>query len=87
MTTTTSIPSLLENGLPSISRYITTHDSHGKAMLAKEVPSKSTWQKIGSVAKFFLGYTTRTFPVALSEQKDVGSYEKDLASPPGLTGT
>ncbi|RDW75212.1 hypothetical protein BP6252_06354 [Coleophoma cylindrospora] len=76
---------LLENGLPNVSRYITTHDSNGKAIIAKDVPAESVWQKIGSVAKFFLGYTTRTFPVAMSDQKDVGLYQKDLTSPPGLT--
>jgi hypothetical protein len=76
---------LLENGLPNISRYITTTNSSGKAVLDKTVPSKSIWQKIGEHAYFFLGYTTRTFPVSLQNSKDITSYSSDLSSPPGLT--
>jgi quercetin dioxygenase-like cupin family protein len=76
---------LLENGLPNINRYITTTDSSGKAVISKEVPSKSIWQKIGASAYFFLGYTTRTFPVSLRSSKDISSYSTDLSSPPGLT--
>jgi quercetin dioxygenase-like cupin family protein len=74
-----------ENGLPNINRYITTTDSSGKAILSNEIPSTSIWQKIGSIANFFLGYTTRTFPVPLSSNNDISSYNKDLSSPPGLT--
>ncbi|KAH8679516.1 hypothetical protein BGZ60DRAFT_360602, partial [Tricladium varicosporioides] len=76
---------LLENGLPDISRYITTNNSDGKAIISSEIPSTSVWQKIGTVAKFFLGYTTNTFPVSLSSSKDISSYSTNLSSPPGLT--
>jgi hypothetical protein len=76
---------LLENGLPQINRYITTTNSSGKAIIAQDIPPASIWQKIGTVAKFFLGYTTRTFPVSLTSSKDIDSYSGDLSSPPGLT--
>ena len=76
---------LLENGLPNINRYITTTDPSRKAILSNEIPSTSIWQKTGSIANFFLGCMTRTFPVVLSSTNDISSYNKDLSSPPGLT--
>ncbi|KIN09136.1 hypothetical protein OIDMADRAFT_185354 [Oidiodendron maius Zn] len=76
---------LLENGLPNISRYITGNDESGKSILLEQIPSKSFWQSIGAVAKFFLGFTTRTFPVSLASSTDIKSYNRDLASPPGLS--
>ncbi|CZR61841.1 related to Cupin domain protein [Phialocephala subalpina] len=91
-----SPPSVLENGLPNVSRYITTTNSSGQAVLSSVVASPSVWQSIGNIAKFFLAYTTRTFPVKLSRAEssqpapDITSYAHDLSSPPGLgisTGT
>lgn len=76
---------ILENGLPAVNRYITTTNSAGKAVLAQGVAPANVWQKIGSMAKFFLAYTTRTFPVSITESKDISSYSNDLSSPPGLT--
>jgi quercetin dioxygenase-like cupin family protein len=76
---------LLENGLPNINRYITTTNSSGKAILSEAISPTSIWQKIGSMATFFLGYTTRTFPVSLSSSDDLSSYNNDFSSPPGLT--
>jgi quercetin dioxygenase-like cupin family protein len=76
---------LLENGLPSINRYITTTNSTGQAIISNAIPSPSIWQKIGSIATFFLGYTTRSFPGPLSSTTDITSYTNDLSSPPGLT--
>jgi quercetin dioxygenase-like cupin family protein len=76
---------LLENGLPNINRYITTTNSSEQAVLSNEIAPISIWQKIGSIATFFLGYTTRTFPVSLSSTDDISSYSTDLSSPPGLT--
>ncbi|KAH8820821.1 cupin domain-containing protein [Xylogone sp. PMI_703] len=84
---------LLPNGLPAINRYITTHNSEGKAVLSDCVPESSinSWQKIDPGANFFLGYTTHSFPVAASQPstaspaKDIETYTADLHSPPGLS--
>jgi quercetin dioxygenase-like cupin family protein len=78
-------PKLLENGLPEINRYITTTNPSGQSVLATEIPAPSVWQTIGSVAKFFLAYTTRTFPVSLGSSIDISGYSEHLSSPPGLT--
>ncbi|KAH7420145.1 hypothetical protein BKA64DRAFT_34102 [Cadophora sp. MPI-SDFR-AT-0126] len=80
---------LLPNGLPDVQRLITTHDSSGKAIFSKDIPSESSFRQVSLGANFFLGYTTKGFPVDLNAEnavavpKDVQSYEKDLNSPPG----
>jgi len=81
----TSSVKLLENGLPEVNRYITATNSEGKAVLAQDIPYVSIWQKIGAAAKFFLAYTTHTFPVSVASSTDITSYSHDLSSPPGLT--
>jgi hypothetical protein len=86
-------PKLRSNGLTNPQRYITDHDTQGKAVLSTSVASEGEWQKVGPVADFFLGYTTRTFPASLSPAeagssalpKDIESYKNDLAAPPGLS--
>ena len=87
---------LRSNGLPDVQRHITDHDTEGKAVLSTSIPSEGEWQKIGSIADFFVGYTTRKFPVSLSPAEeaspnvsplpqDIESYKKDMVSPPGLS--
>jgi hypothetical protein len=71
--------------LPSLKRYITTHDESGKAIISKEVASESAWTSAGPDARFFLGYCTAGFPVSLKEDNDIGQYQKYFAAPPGLT--
>ena len=79
---------LLPNGLPDVQRLITTHDSSGKAIFSKDLPSDSSFHAVGLGANFFLGYTTKGFPVDLNAEKtdgvpkDIQTYEKDLNSPP-----
>jgi hypothetical protein len=81
------------DSMASPAPYITDHDTQGKAVLSTSVASEGEWQKVGPVADFFLGYTTRTFPASLSPAeagssalpKDIESYKNDLAAPPGLS--
>jgi hypothetical protein len=83
----------LPNGLRDINRFITTHNSEGKAVYAQDLPDGAKWQTIGDRFNFFLGYTTPEFPVSLdpsdekdekSTPKDIVNYKKELDSPPGL---
>jgi len=80
-------PQIGENGLPVVNRYITKINSEGKAILASEPDSLNVWQRIGKVANFFLGYTTRTFPTSLKDDNDIKSYAKDFGEPPGLSSS
>jgi quercetin dioxygenase-like cupin family protein len=76
---------LLDNGLSSINRFITDHDTNGVATFSSRVQEKLEWQGIGDIAKFALGYTTKSFPVQLSEEVDIESYEGFLQNKPGIT--
>ena len=76
---------LLDNGLPSLNRFITDHDTKGTATFSSRVEEKLEWQPIGSIAKFALGYTTSKFPVQLSDKTDITSYEGFLTNQPGIT--
>ncbi|EPE34800.1 RmlC-like cupin [Glarea lozoyensis ATCC 20868] len=83
-----------QKGLPDVQRIITDHDSDGKAVVSTDIPSQAVWQPIGPAADFFLGYTTRTFPVVFKDAQDSGiaplpqdikTYKEDMVTPPGLT--
>ncbi|KAE8453864.1 hypothetical protein EG329_007640 [Mollisiaceae sp. DMI_Dod_QoI] len=79
----------LSNGLRDVQRFITDHNSDGKAIFSKDIASSSSWQDISPAFSFFLAYTTKGFPVELNAPKagdkpaDIQNYEKDLTSPPG----
>jgi quercetin dioxygenase-like cupin family protein len=92
MVTSESVQSTLENGLPNINRYITTTTRSEQAVFSTTIPSPSTWQAINNTTKFFLGYTTRAFPVQLSRSQtasdatpDIATYQADIATPPGIS--
>ncbi|KAK0127675.1 hypothetical protein ONS96_007194 [Cadophora gregata f. sp. sojae] len=70
--------------LPSLNRYITTHDESGKAILSKDIPSEAKWTAAGKEANFFLGYATNSFPADLTSTTDISTYSSFFASPPGL---
>jgi len=77
--------SQLQNGLPKTYRFITDHDSNGKAIFSDRVDEEQRWQSIGKDANFALNYTTSNNPVSFSANKDIGNYEGYLQNKPGLT--
>jgi len=75
---------VLENGLPMINRFITDHDSKGKAVFTTRVKEELHWQGLPDGARFCLGYTTDAFPVKMNEEQDISTYEKYLENKPGI---
>ncbi|CRG83448.1 hypothetical protein PISL3812_00799 [Talaromyces islandicus] len=75
----------LDNGLPSINRFITDHKSDGKTTFNDEIPEPMEWQQLANGARFSLGYATNEIPVVLSADKDLATYQSYLQSPPGIT--
>ncbi|CAG8131719.1 unnamed protein product [Penicillium olsonii] len=67
-----------------LSRFITTHDEAGKAIFSTSVPETLPVQRIDAGADFSLAYTTSNFPVQLSDEADVSSYQSYLSDPPGI---
>ncbi|KAF2688091.1 cupin domain-containing protein [Lentithecium fluviatile CBS 122367] len=77
----------IPNNLPSVKRFITTHDpSTKKATFSKTIPEDTVVDNIPGAA-FRLGYVTKGFPVDLNADADVAVYKPYLESPPGLVAS
>jgi quercetin dioxygenase-like cupin family protein len=79
-----SMAELLDNGLPKINRYITTHDRSAKATFAAEVAEELPFQELPDGARFCLGYVTDTVPAQLHNEKDIQAYKGYLKNKPGV---
>ncbi|KAH7134966.1 hypothetical protein B0J11DRAFT_148707 [Dendryphion nanum] len=71
------------NNLPTIKRFITTHDPSGKAIFSDTISEDNHFRDIPG-ASFGLGYTTKGFPVDLNGDKDIEAYNAHLQTPPGI---
>lgn len=74
-----------EGKLRKLNRFITTHDDSGKAVFSSALPEESEMRPLPDNMGFALSYTTSTFPVNMSSDQDIASYESYLSSPPGLS--
>ncbi|KAF2823232.1 hypothetical protein CC86DRAFT_372261 [Ophiobolus disseminans] len=73
----------IENTLPSLKRFITTHDSSKKAVFSDNISEDNKFDRIPGAA-FGLAYVTKGFPVELNKDADLQVYKPYLESPPGL---
>ncbi|CEN61148.1 hypothetical protein BJX68DRAFT_268192 [Aspergillus pseudodeflectus] len=75
-----------EKTLRPLSRFITTHDSSGKAIFSTALSEKMPVSPIPDGADFSLAYTTSTYPATLSSDADIKSYASYLepGGSPGL---
>ncbi|KAH8726897.1 hypothetical protein GQ44DRAFT_704960 [Phaeosphaeriaceae sp. PMI808] len=79
--------STTENNLPSLKRYITTHDpTTKKAIFSDAISEDNKFDPIPGAA-FGLGYVTKGIPVNLNADADINTYKPYLTSPPGLVST
>jgi quercetin dioxygenase-like cupin family protein len=87
MASASASASLYSNPLPTIKRYITTHNSDGKSVFSRDIDEDMKFWKVGNdpdmPVGFFLGYTTSTFPAPLLADRDVKQYKGDLAHSQG----
>jgi quercetin dioxygenase-like cupin family protein len=72
------------NDLSKVQRYITDHNSEGKAVFSSALPTQLPEQVILKDVVFRLGYATTERPVDLSGDKDVKAYSSLLQNPPGI---
>jgi quercetin dioxygenase-like cupin family protein len=81
----------LNGNLRQPSRYITTHNSEGKAIVDTSLNSDAPFYELpNKEAHFALGYATKEFPAKLTNNADLESYQGFLTNQPGLsvsTGT
>jgi hypothetical protein len=83
--TTPFITAIMEGtNLPSVNRFITTHNAEGKATFSDALPEALEWKGLPNGAAFGLGYTTEQYPVDFNNDKDLTTYQSYLRSPPGL---
>jgi len=75
----------LDNGLPAINRFITDHDSSGKAVFSSAIREDQPFKELPDGARFCLGYATNQIPVQLSDGADISIYENYLEKLPGIT--
>lgn len=68
-----------------MNRFITTHNDTGKAVFSTAVGDESKMEPLPDNMGFALSYTTEGFPVDMSEDKDIKTYEQYLHTPPGLS--
>jgi quercetin dioxygenase-like cupin family protein len=77
----------VENTLPKLKRFITTHDAKTKkAIFSDAISEDNKFVPIPNAA-FGLGYVTKSFPVDLNKDADIQVYKPYLESPPGLVAT
>ncbi|OCL05270.1 cupin domain-containing protein [Glonium stellatum] len=70
--------------LPQIHRYITTHDANGKAIFSTNIPEVNPMKAHSDGIAFALSYTTKGFPVDLTDDGDINVYKGYLEDAPGL---
>jgi quercetin dioxygenase-like cupin family protein len=76
--------SSVENHLPPLKRFITTHDpSTKKAVFSDALSEENKFKPVPGVA-FGLGYVTKGFPVDLNNGADIDVYKPFLENAPGL---
>ncbi|KAK5717255.1 hypothetical protein LTR15_009146 [Elasticomyces elasticus] len=71
--------------LRQLNRYITTHDSHGKAVLSESITNSAPVTEINNGAMHFsLMYTNARSP-QLTDGADIDFYQSHLKTPPAIT--
>lgn len=77
----------IENNLPSVKRFITTHDPSNKKAIFSDAVSEDTQIDRIPGADFRLGYLTKGFPVKLNDDADINVYKPYLENRPGIVSS
>lgn len=75
---------ILDNGLPAVKRFITTHDDSAAARFSDAIPETLEWQELPDKARFCLGYATNQMPCDLNDGKDIRVYQDFMQNKPGI---
>ncbi|RYP90176.1 hypothetical protein DL770_003712 [Monosporascus sp. CRB-9-2] len=68
-----------------IRRFITTHTSDGKPTFSDAIPEEAPFKVLPDGAEFALCYATNTFPVKMTGDTDLATYEQHTKNLPGIT--
>lgn len=72
------------NNLRTPSRFITDHNADGLAIFNTTIPEPLPAKTLDLGDKFYLAYTTSSYPVSLTDNQDIASYAAHLRDPPGI---
>jgi len=79
------IRSNMTDKLPTIARFVTTHNAEGKAVFTDAVGEAAEKKPIdGGRVVFGLQYCSEEFPVDMNSNKDLDAYQRYQGEPPGL---
>lgn len=78
------MPTADEKGLRHPNRFITDHNKEGQAIFSSKIPEPVPFTQIPNDAQFALCYATNQYPVELSNDADVKTYEHYLSNLPGI---
>ncbi|KAF2116348.1 hypothetical protein BDV96DRAFT_612242 [Lophiotrema nucula] len=70
--------------LPKVHRYVTAHNAKGEAVFSDKFDEESKMKANDDGIAFALSYTTKGFPVSMTDDEDYEVYDKFLKEPPGL---
>lgn len=68
-----------------IRRVITTHTADGRTTFSNTIPEEAPFQELPDGAQFALCYATNKFPVQMSDDADVATYQGYTEKLPGIT--
>lgn len=77
--TSAAVPPASSRGLSHPKRFITGHDSDGKAIFSTDLPELIPFQQIPNDAIFSLCYATNAFPATLNDNADVEVYSGTMS--------
>lgn len=74
-----------QKDLRPVDRFITTNNDDGLAIFSSAIPEAAPMQSLPDGAQFSLCYATNEYPVQLSNEKDIATYEHYTKNLPGIT--
>lgn len=66
-------------------RFITGHDKDGREIFHDEVADDAPMYSLPGDADFALCYATKGYPIDMSDNKDIATYQNYLTNLPGIT--
>lgn len=75
---------MANNPLPSLKRYITTNNGDGASVFEAQISSSPPSREMPDGAKITFCYGSGQFPVSLTQDKDLASYQHMIENPPGI---
>ncbi|OJD34918.1 cupin domain protein [Diplodia corticola] len=74
-----------DKNIRATKRFITGHDKEGREIFHDEVDEAAPMVRLPGDADFALCYATKGYPIDMSDNKDIATYQSYLTDLPGIT--